>query len=94
MAIVVLSDTPNMTLVHYDRVAAELGLPDSLPEGCLTYVAGVGPDGSTWRDVTVWETAAQAKDFMDTKLRPAMERAGATPVRGPPITWDVHQQLR
>jgi hypothetical protein len=94
MAIVVLSDTPNMTSQQYDRVAAELGLNDSLPEGCLAYIAGVGPDGSTWRDIAVWESAAQAKEYMDTTLRPAMERAGASPVWGPPVNWEVHKLVR
>jgi hypothetical protein len=91
VAIVVLSDTPNMTSEHYDRVAAELGLNDSLPEGCLAYIAGVGPDGTTWRDIAVWESAAQAKHYMDTTLRPAMERAGATPTWGPPTHWEAHK---
>jgi hypothetical protein len=50
----------------------------------VAYVAGVGPDGTTWRDISVWETAAQAKEFMDAALRAAMERAGATPIWGPP----------
>jgi hypothetical protein len=27
---------------------------------------------------------------MDGTLRPAMERAGATPIWGPPITWELH----
>jgi hypothetical protein len=93
MTIVVLSETPNMTRDQYDSVAAELGLTDSLPEGCLLHVAGLGPDGSTWRDINVWDTAAQAKQFMDTRLRPAMERAGATPVWGPPANWEVHKLI-
>jgi hypothetical protein len=93
MTIVVLSDTPNMTKEHYDKVTAELGLTDSLPEGCRAHIAGVGPDGSTWRDISVWETAGQAKQFMDTTLRPAMERAGATPIWGPPVNWDVHSLI-
>ncbi len=91
MAIVVQSDTPDMTAVQYDHVAAELGLSSALPEGCLAYVAGAGPDGSTWRDISVWESAAQAKHFMDTALRPAIERAGAHPIWGPPVTWELHQ---
>jgi hypothetical protein len=53
MAIVVLSETPNMTSEQYDNVAAELGLSRSLPESCLAHIAGVGPDGSTWRDISV-----------------------------------------
>jgi hypothetical protein len=93
MAIVVLSDTPDMTREQYDTVAAELGLSDSLPDGCLAHIAGMGPDGSSWRDVHVWESAAQAKQFMDETLRPAMERAGATPVWGPPTTWEAHKLL-
>jgi hypothetical protein len=90
MAIVVLSETPDMTKEQYDAVAAELGLSDALPDGCLAHIAGVGPDGSTWRDIHVWERAAEAKAFMDGTLRPAMERAGATPIWGPPITWELH----
>ena len=93
MTIVVLSETPDMTREQYDSVAAELGLTDSLPEGCLLHVAGVGPDGATWRDINVWEDAAQAKQFMDSRLRPAMERAGATPIWGPPANWEVHKLI-
>jgi hypothetical protein len=91
MAIVVLSDTPGMTQEQYDTVVGELGLSDSLPDGCLAHVAGPGPDGSFWREIHVWESAGQAKEFMDTTLRPAMERAGAKPVWGPPTAvWPVH----
>ena len=93
MAIVVLSETPNMTKQHYDEVAAELGLSESLPDGCLVYIAGVGPDGSTWRDISVWESGEQAKRFMDTTLRPAMERAGASPIWGPPVNWELHELI-
>jgi hypothetical protein len=93
MAIVVLSDTPDMTSEQYDAVLAALGLSDSLPEGWVAHVAGVGPDGSTWRDIHVWESAAQAKEFMDQTLRPAMERAGAKPVWGPPTTWQAHKLI-
>ena len=93
MTIVVLSDTPNMTKEQYDAVAAELGLSEAMPDGCLAHVAGVGPDGSTWRDLHVWESAAQAKEFMDQTLRPAMERAGAKPVWGPPTTWQAHKLI-
>lgn len=93
MAIVVLSETPNMTKEHYDEVAAELGLSESLPDGCLVYIAGVGPDGSTWRDISVWESGEQAKRFMDTTLRPAMERAGASPIWGPPVNWELHELI-
>jgi hypothetical protein len=91
MSIVVLSDTPNMTSEQYDRVAAELGLNGALPEGCQAHISGMGPDGSTWRDVSVWDSAEQAKQFLDTKFRPALERHGATPIWGPPANWEVHQ---
>ena len=91
MSIVVLTDTPNMTSEQYERVAAEVGLRDALPDGCRVHVAGLAPDGSTWRDVSVWDSAEQAKEFLDTTLRPAMERHGATPVWGPPANWPVHQ---
>ena len=90
MAIGVLSETPNMTKEQYDSVAAELGLSNSLPEGCRAHIAGVGPDGSTWRDIAVWDSPQQAKQFMDSTLRPAMERHGATPIWGPPTNWEVH----
>jgi hypothetical protein len=93
MALVVLSDTPNMTSQQYDRVAAELGLSGALPPGCLAHIAGFEPDGSTWRDISVWESGAQAKEFMDTLLRPAMERAGAVPIWGPPTTWELHELI-
>ena len=93
MPIMVLSDTPNMARDQYDVVAAELGLTDALPAGCSAFISGMGPDGSTWRDVMVWESGAQAKEFMDTLLRPAMERAGASPIWGPPANWEVHHLL-
>jgi hypothetical protein len=91
VAIVVISDTPNMTREQYDKVAAELGLYDALPQGCLAYIAGMGPDGSTWRDIMVWESAPEAKAYMDTSLRPAIDRAGATAIWGPPANWEAHQ---
>jgi hypothetical protein len=76
MAIAVLSDTPNMTTEQYDAVAAEVGLRQSLPDGCSAYLAGVCPDGSAWREISVWDSPNQAEEFMDTVLRPAIERAG------------------
>jgi hypothetical protein len=88
MPIIVLSDTPNMTHEQHATVVRELGLRESLPAGCLAFIGGVGPDGSTWRDLMVWERATLAKEFMDTLLRPAMERAGAVPIWGPPVTWE------
>ena len=91
--IVVLSETPNMTSEQYELVDTELGLSKSLPEGCHVYIAGLGPDGSTWRDIMVWDSPAQAKHFMDTRLRPAIERAGATPVWGPPANWPAHELI-
>jgi hypothetical protein len=93
MPIAVLAETPNMTAAQYDSVAAELGLSDLLPEGCLVHIAGIRPDGSTWRDISVWETAGQAKQFMDTTLRPAIDRAGATAIWGPPENWTVHKLI-
>ena len=91
MAIVVMSETPNMTREQFDKVSAELGLDDSLPEGCRVHIAGIGPDGSTWRDISVWDSAAAAKHFIDTSFRPAMERAGAKPIWGPPANWKAHK---
>ena len=93
MSIVVLSETPSMTSEQYDHVNAELGLSDSLPEGCRVHIAGLGPDGSTWRDITVWDSAEQAKQFLDETLRPAMERQGATPTWGPPANWELHKLI-
>jgi predicted enzyme related to lactoylglutathione lyase len=90
MAIVVISDTPNMTAAQHDQVAQELGLHDALPPGCQSFLAGMGPDGSTWRHLMVWERAAEAKAYMDTLLRPAIDRSGATAIWGPPVTWDAH----
>ena len=72
MTIVVMSETLNMTREQFDEVSAELGLDDSLPEGCRVHIAGVGPDGLTWRDISVCDSAAQAKHFIDTSFRPAM----------------------
>jgi hypothetical protein len=93
MAIAVLSDTPNMTSEQYEAVAAEIGLRDSLPDGCSAYLAGAGPDGTSWREISVWESPSQAKQFMDGALRPAMERAGASPIWGPPVKWDAHELI-
>ena len=49
MAIAVLAETPNMTAAQFDAAAAEAGLSRPLPDGCLVHIAGIGPDGSTWR---------------------------------------------
>jgi hypothetical protein len=50
MATAVLAQTPNMTAAQFDAVAAEIGLSESLPQGCLVHIAGVGqtaPRGGT-----------------------------------------------
>ena len=93
MAIAVLAETPNMTAAQFDAVAAEIGLSESLPQGCLVHIAGVGPDGTSWRDISAWETPAQAKQHMDETFRPAIERAGATAIWGPPANWTVHKLI-
>jgi hypothetical protein len=93
MAIAVLSETPNMTKEQFDEVAAEVGMKESLPPGCLAHIAEVGPDGTTWRDISVWESAGKAKQFLDETFRPAMERSGATVIWGPPANWEVHTMI-
>jgi uncharacterized protein YndB with AHSA1/START domain len=72
---------------------ATIGLSDALPEGCRMHIGGIGPDGFAWRDISVWETPGQAKESMDGTLRPAIERAGATAIWGPPVTWTVHKLI-
>jgi hypothetical protein len=77
------------SLMHTRKIgpgASESGLRESLPDGCSAYLAGVSPDGSAWREISVWDSTSQAKEFMDAVLRPAIERAGTTPIWGSPPT--------
>jgi hypothetical protein len=66
----------------YDKVQTELGLAspgvtgvaDDWPDGIISHTAGTTPDG--WCVVDVWESQAKFDEFMQTRLGPALGKAG------------------
>jgi hypothetical protein len=91
MAIVLMLHTPNMTQDLYDRTMKEL--EPGLPRGCQAHIAGPAPDGTSWRVVTVWESAEIAQAYMISTLRPAQLRAGVAPPTAAPVTWQAHNVM-
>jgi hypothetical protein len=87
MAFVVMVDTPGVNAEQYDKITELQGLGGGLPEGCLSHVAGPGPEG--WRVVAVWESLEQAQEFMKTKVRPFQDELGVAPAK-PPVIWPLH----
>jgi hypothetical protein len=91
VAVVVIATTPGMSGALYDRSQQLMDLEGTLPEGCSAHITGPGPDG--WRVVAVWESAEAARDFMATKLGPALTELGVTPPAVPPVIYPLHAQI-
>jgi hypothetical protein len=89
MAIAMLVDNPKGSQEIYDRVREQLGL--AKPAGGILHVAGPSPNGG-WRVLELWESEEDAKRFVNERLLPAFEAAGA-PAPPPPQLWPVHRYM-
>ena len=89
MAVAMMVDNPEGSQQVYDSVREQLGLEK--PAGGIVHVAGPSPSGG-WRVIEVWESEEDARRFVNERLRPAFEAAGAPPPP-PPELWPVHNHL-
>jgi hypothetical protein len=81
-----------MTSEHYDKVTAELGLKDSLPEGCHALIGGAGPDGS--RGETSWCGRVPARQTVHGHSAAAGDGASRRHTYlGPPTVWEAHDLI-
>jgi hypothetical protein len=89
MAIAMIVDNPDGSQEIYERVREHIGL--DRPAGGIFHAAGPSPNGG-WRVIEVWETEADAKQFVADRLLPAFEAVGA-PAPPRPELWHVHRYL-
>ena len=74
MAVVLFTRVPELTLDRYDRLMLELELDANPPAGAILHVASEGVGAI---DVCeVWQTREAAESFVDSRLRPALQRQG------------------
>jgi hypothetical protein len=62
---------------NYDAVAAELDLKNA-PDGLLIHTAGFDREARVFRIFDVWETREQGAKFISERLKPVIERMGAS----------------
>lgn len=74
MAVAMLMEWPGVTEPHYDAVMKELDLDRNPPAGGLFHVAG--PMKGGWRVVDVWESQNAFETFLQTRVLPAVQKAG------------------
>jgi hypothetical protein len=89
MAFAMMVDNPAGSQEIYEGVRERLGLEK--PAGGIFHAAGPSPNGG-WRVIEVWESEAEAKQFVAERLLPAFEAVGAPPPPRPEI-WPVHDYI-
>jgi hypothetical protein len=89
MAFAMMVDNPAGSQEIYEGVRERLGLEK--PAGGIFHAAGPSPNGG-WRVIEVWESEAEAKQFVAERLLPAFEAVGA-PAPPRPEIWPVHDYM-
>jgi hypothetical protein len=92
MAELLILEFEGLTEEDYAAINADLGIDQESgegdwPAGLHTHTAGAGGAGS-WVVVEVWETQEDQDDFMQSRLGPALHKAGVTK---PPKRADWHK---
>ncbi|GGT28786.1 hypothetical protein GCM10010271_36110 [Streptomyces kurssanovii] len=90
MAIAMMVDNPHGTQEIYDKVREQLGVEK--PAGGIFHAAGPSPDGG-WRVVEIWESEDDAKRFVQERLMPALQAAGASGPMPTPQFWPVYKYM-
>jgi hypothetical protein len=89
MAVAMVIDNPEGSQEIYERIREQLGLEK--PAGGIFHAAGPSPNGG-WRVIEIWESEEHAKRFVNARLLPAFEAAGASPPP-PPQLWPIHSYM-
>jgi hypothetical protein len=70
---IVVQYTTEIGPEEYDAVVSGMRFHDELPEGLIVHTAAVTPDGKM-RVFDVWQTQEAHDRFVETRLRPAIEK--------------------
>jgi hypothetical protein len=89
MSVAMMIDNPEGSQKIYERIREQLSLEK--PAGGIFHAAGPSPNGG-WRVIEVWESEEQAKRFVNERLLPAFEAAGASPPP-PAQLWPIHSYM-
>ncbi|MEV4679836.1 hypothetical protein [Streptomyces kurssanovii] len=90
MTIAMMVDNPHGTQEIYDKVREQLGVEK--PAGGIFHAAGPSPDGG-WRVIEIWESEDDAKRFVQERLMPALQAAGASGPMPTPQFWPVYKYM-
>ena len=89
MSVAMMIDNPAGSQEIYERIREQLSLEK--PAGGIFHAAGPSPNGG-WRVIEVWDSEEQAKRFVNERLLPAFEAAGASSPP-PPQLWPIHSYM-
>jgi hypothetical protein len=91
MAIVMVLEVPGASTEQYDQVNEAIGVYSSAdaPDGLISHVCAVTDKGLVICDV--WSSQEELESFIESKIGPAMLKAGLYP--DPPRFGQLHHQL-
>ena len=91
MAVCIILEFPGMDAEQYEALMNELrlrGINPAFPNGIVSNVVGFTKDGAHL--VTVWKAQHFFDDFMENRLRPALEVVGGS-LRPRIATFEVYK---
>ncbi len=92
MAVYVVSDNPQGDQETYERVVGDVAQSGQMPPpGAVFQVAGPADGG--WRVISVWNSRDDFERFRDERLRPALEKAGASSDQVKISIFDAHSYM-
>ena len=77
MAILVIVTGNNLTKQMYEDVRKEVDWEHNYPRGSFFHAAGFDNSGNNMHVVDVWESEEQFNNFINTRIKPAMEKINA-----------------
>ncbi len=93
MAVLMIMELEGATTDDYEAVNAAMGLDeDNLPDGLVQHAVGPTDDGGLLI-VDVWESEAQLEHFVQSRVGPAMAKAGVESPAQPRV-HPVHNHIQ
>ncbi|MDQ3024286.1 MAG: hypothetical protein M3R04_07905 [bacterium] len=87
MAVMVIFNSPEMTLENYDSLRPIVNWEQDAPSGLLLHSCAFDESGGL-HVFDLWESAEQMQDFFGTRLGTAFQQIGVNPP--PPLVLPVH----
>lgn len=75
MAIMVLINADGVSKEIYEQLRKEVNWEGNPPQGGMLYAAGIGNKGM--RVVDIWSSAQEFNNFINKRLKPALEKRNA-----------------